>query len=275
MRNLFAASMHRLKKELPFLLLLAAMVLLGTILVLSSFINYLNYEEITNLEDIFFIYMVVIGIVIAAFSSLFLGTEYSDGTLRNKLVCGHSRTAVYLSNLLTVILAALLLCIAFFIPMLALGIPLLGTFSIAVPTIVLLVLCSFVTVITLCAIFTAIGMQLQNKALSAIVSLFLMLLLLVAALLIKKMLDAPEYNDMFEINLNGEVQPVSEPNPHYLTGTERAVYQCIYDFLPSGQALQYMMAEVKMLWRLVVFAIATTVLVSAVGVRLFTRKDLK
>ncbi|MBR3759422.1 MAG: ABC transporter permease subunit [Ruminococcus sp.] len=51
-----------------------------------------------------FITTVVIG--------LFIGTDYSDGTIRNKLVVGHKRKNVYLSNLITAISVSELIYLA-------------------------------------------------------------------------------------------------------------------------------------------------------------------
>ena len=55
----------------------------------------------------FFVYTLAIAISASAFCSLFIGTEYSDGTIRNKLVVGHTRGTIYLSNLIVSMAAAL------------------------------------------------------------------------------------------------------------------------------------------------------------------------
>ena len=47
-----------------------------------------------TLDHFYFAGMPFIGIFIAAFIGLLLGTEYSDGTMRNKLIVGHTRTNV-------------------------------------------------------------------------------------------------------------------------------------------------------------------------------------
>ena len=62
----------------------------------------------------------------APFLSVYLGTEFSEGTIRNKLVAGHSRPAVYLSNLILCAIAGVLLCLGYIAAVLAVGLPLLG-----------------------------------------------------------------------------------------------------------------------------------------------------
>ncbi|MGY3662454.1 MAG: hypothetical protein ACXAHE_00930 [Roseburia sp. 1XD42-69] len=46
---------------------------------------------------------------------MFLGTDYSDGTIRNKLTVGHTRTNIYLANLIVTFAAGLLIMCVWFI----------------------------------------------------------------------------------------------------------------------------------------------------------------
>ena len=57
------------------------------------------------LDMAFFAIAVFIGIAIAVFASIFVGTDYSDGTIRNKIAAGHKRSVIYLSNLILVSVA--------------------------------------------------------------------------------------------------------------------------------------------------------------------------
>ena len=76
------------------------MFLFGVFMAVMDYIStrqYGDYEaQITN---ILFIYALTVAILIPAFVSLFVGTEYSDGTIRNKMIIGHTRTCIYLSNI--------------------------------------------------------------------------------------------------------------------------------------------------------------------------------
>ena len=49
------------------------------------------------------------GLVAAILTSMFIGSEYSDGTIRNKLVVGHSRMRIYLANLIVCSVACVLI----------------------------------------------------------------------------------------------------------------------------------------------------------------------
>lgn len=51
-------------------------------------------------------HVLYIGICVAMFVALFIGTEYSNATIFNKIIFGHSRTTVYFTYLLTCLFAA-------------------------------------------------------------------------------------------------------------------------------------------------------------------------
>ena len=60
--------------------------------------------------------------------SFFIGQEYSDGTIHNKIISGKKRTDIYLANFVTCTLVSVILCCGFFLMYLLAGIPILGFF---------------------------------------------------------------------------------------------------------------------------------------------------
>ena len=62
---------------------------------ISQYFNMKNLGEEYTLDALFFNFMTWIGIVMAVFIGLFQGTEYGDGTIRNKLIIGLPRKEIY------------------------------------------------------------------------------------------------------------------------------------------------------------------------------------
>lgn len=120
MSRLFAANLMRLKKSKLFWFL----IVVAAVLSLTLVILLILYPD--SIDKIMFAYPVLIAFMIPALIGIFLGTEYSEGTLRNKLMIGHSRRNIYLANLLTTLLAAYALLVSYLIPVLLLGFPVLG-----------------------------------------------------------------------------------------------------------------------------------------------------
>ena len=145
-----------------------------------------------TIDNAFSQYAMLIGILLAIFCSFFVGTDYSDGTLRNKVVAGKKRIAIYGANLVTCILAGLFLCAGFFTPYLCIGIPLLGFFTVDLKIVLLFA----VTVIALSAAFSSIfalaAMLNSNKAATAVLCVLMAFLLLFAGMKLNGMLNEPE-----------------------------------------------------------------------------------
>lgn len=105
-------------------------VLLSAFIILNGYFQTnLTNAYIYKLVARFFGYSPLMGPFIAVFAAYLWGTDYEYGTLRNKLICGHTREEVYFSNLLLTICAGLSTALIWLIVNGMLGIPLLGTAS--------------------------------------------------------------------------------------------------------------------------------------------------
>jgi len=106
MSRLLAANLTRLKKSHAFLAEIIFMILFGVYEPIVRYINGKKSGEIVPLDNGFFLCVALLLILAAVLCSLYIGTEYSDGTIRNKVIVGRRRTAVYLANLVACALAA-------------------------------------------------------------------------------------------------------------------------------------------------------------------------
>lgn len=237
------------------------MIFSGIIAALGAFAQHkvhLAYGQIITLDKVFFGYSLLIGILTAILSSLFLGTEYSDGTMRNKVICGHQKINIYFSNLVTIIIAALLLCAAYLVTITVVGTPLLGFVTQSYDAILLKLLGSIALVIAFSSIFTLISMVCVDKTISAIISVLGVAIFTVIAWHLN------DYTDW----LDSPVTPV---------------YLCLtffHSFLPTGQAIQYgdidnYALPITHIWEMLLFSLLVATVTTAIGSRIFRKKDLK
>lgn len=286
MTKLLSANFLRMRKTNLIWGSLGVCVGLGVLMVLgeahfqASMGADLSVPEVAQykalLEQQFFEYAAFIGILAAEFISLFLGTEYSDGAIRNKITVGHSRVSIYFASLITGFLASLACMAGYMLSCLAVGAPLLGWFTKPAPLLLCAIAGSVVMLAAFCAIFTFVTMNCSKKSTSVVICLLGVFALLLAAVYLNGRLDAPEFITGYELSVDGKiVDAVPEPNPNYLTGMKREVYQFLYDLLPTGQSIQYTMLSFTDPVRLMGLAAAVTAVFTGAGAALFRRKDLK
>ncbi|MBO5072958.1 MAG: ABC transporter permease subunit [Eubacterium sp.] len=222
-------------------------------------------------------YPMMIGFLSALFCGVFGGTEYSDGTIRNKLIAGHTRWSDYLSSLI-VHSAQILLCLfSFLLADLALGLPLLGGFVID-ERILLMLAGSIVTMLAFSAIFTLISMLCQNKTTGVCICLILFCVMFFMAMDIAQRLEEPEYYEGYTYMTDAGVteHEDAQPNPNYLTGTKREAYEFLQDFLPCNQMYQYTMMHSEIdTRRLMLYSLSIIIVVTAAGIFVFRKKDVK
>lgn len=197
MSRLLTAGLFRVFKRKTFYICLAVMAINGIFNVISSYSDKMR-GHIINFDDVFFEYVPIIQILMSVFCALFIGTEYGDGTLRNKIVSGYKRSTIYLSNFIICAAAGLMMCGAYFITYFGLGIPLLGS-SDNISALMALVGCSAALLMAVTGIFTLIAMTVKSKSASAVISIILAFVMILAAGMLYSMLQEPEYYHNFKI----------------------------------------------------------------------------
>ena len=96
MYKLLKAGWFRLKKDTIFFLFMFLSILIA----IFTLIKYKTSWGYVILDEIMNEFITYIGLFIAIFVSIFVGKEHSEGIIRNKIIAGHSRMSIYLSNLI-------------------------------------------------------------------------------------------------------------------------------------------------------------------------------
>ena len=249
--------------------------------VLMQYLSFKQYGgEMENYfsERFAFGQTVAVSIISAIFIGLFIGTEYSNGTMRNKLVIGHSRGAIYFANLAVCIAATLLLHVVYIVTTLLSGLIMFGNFFTQAGAFLGTLAVSLIIVTAFAAMFLPISTLITSKSAGVTTVIMTSFVLMILAMLINGALDEPEVYEAYTI-IEASGEEYSEPemkNPYYVSGLKRKIYEALYDIVPTCQAARIQLDDmpenpaVIPLWSSAVIVVTT-----AAGAVLFRRKDLK
>ena len=240
---------------------------------------YIAQEAVWETADgLWFVGGMYIAVVVSVFVSLFIGTEFSDGTIRNKLTVGHSRNEIYLSNLITCTCVSLFYHIVYIAVLFGAGSLLLKSWETPLKILAVMTVLSLAAVVALAAVFTMLAMLIHNRSVGAVTAMLVAMAMLIAAITILNMLQAPAYiENNFVLSVNGEiVQGDPIPNPKYLNDAKREAYQHLLNIIPTGQLLQFgnLKYTDDMLY-LPLYAVGITLVCTIIGVIIFRRKDIR
>ena len=279
MSRLLCADFAKLKKNRFFWLCIIGMVGFGLFMKIMEYITMQQYaDEAPPLDSMLSVYSMVIGFLTAAFVSLFVGTEYSDGTIRNKIIIGHSRAAIYFSNLITCSAAGFFMCLAYLLPALAAGIPLCGIKTADFRYLAGMILCSFIMTLAFTSLCTLVGMLCRNKAMTAVITILSVCLLFAASVYISAKLNEPEtYPEISSFADDGTVIDARDvPNPGYVRGTQRQIYEFLDEFLPTGQSVILTRGDKDASFLLMsAYSAGITAVAAGIGIFIFRKRDIK
>ncbi|MCI9263386.1 MAG: ABC transporter permease [Oscillospiraceae bacterium] len=278
MNELMRAGLFRMKRDRVFWLCLGAMLIIagGQMSMGVRQCRAMAAEGYTvTLEGSFFPLIQAVMVCVAVFTGLYLGTDHSEGGLRNRLMVGHGRGRIYLAGLGTAMTGTICFMAAWF---LGGGLPALfyrDLWQMGAGQTGLYILVALFSALALTSVLTMVGMLAEKKSTAAVVSILLALGLVLASTWLYSRLLEPEMESGLIITAGGMEWGDPTPNPRYVSGALRQVFQGLLNLLPTGQAV--LLADMTVdrpLWNLL--ASAAVILTATLGgMAAFRRKDLK
>lgn len=258
MSRLLRSDFYRMYHNKKIWLCAAAMI---TIAIFFIVMQYSAMDYTVAFSRVIFLPMTFYGIVTPALISVFVGDDFSDGVIRNKIVAGRKRSSIYMSNLLCVWSACVLLYTVTVAVTVGIGINFFENDVVLADFLTCFVLGLF-TGVAFGSIFCMLSMLIGEKATSVMVCMGLAFGMLFLCLHTNQIIVQEQYK-------NG-VQ-----NLHYVSGMRRIVYEILHDFNPYGQAAQLSSMEYLNPLRWVVADVFWVVAAMGLGIVLFRRKDIK
>lgn len=310
MRKLLSANFYAMSRSLRFWL--GVFMMAATAVYAGVDARKMLDMNVNNAIDAnALLFVPLLFLVLPALGALFINTDYHDGIIRNKITVGRSRTAVYLANLISVYLSGLFYMAVYtviFLPLsMALGCGLSDPRAYAAKLALLMLV-----FLSLAAVAVLLASLIASRSV-LVVCAFLAFTLMFGSAALNVMLEEPQMIDDFdgvmmttETDNDGRVimqytdsqgNPISPedmktiPNPRYIPQPWRGVLRTVNDVQPGGQMWEilqnghtdYMGSGSERLeitvqtpyWLIALYALAVTLVSTAAGLALFSRKDIK
>lgn len=257
MRKLLSADTRRLFRSRWFWLCLGGMLAMSVAFIIMQK-TAMDYT--VPLSRVIFLPMSFFGMAVAALVSLFVGEDFSDGFIRNKLIAGRLRRSVFASHLVVSSVACILiyLAVVFFTSA-------VGSFFFEINLTIDVFFAYLLLGVGMCiaygCIYCTITMLCDNKTTAAVVCMGLAFFLLCVSLHTNQVMVQPQYKD-------------GVLNPAYVDGFAKAVYGVLHDLNPTGQAAQLSAMHAFNPFRMFVCD-AVWIASAAVGTAIFQRRNIK
>ena len=228
------------------------------------------------------------------FISLSIGREYSDGTIRNKLIAGHTKGSIFISELILNIILNIISCSLIFVVYFGVFLCLAAHTlpAMAFGDAVIVIIGYYLLNISFAVIFTVVSCLIPSRAIGVVVCMLLFVAMMVGSTQISFMLAQPEVTTIEHYDANENLIDTEEhENPAYIGGAARIILQTLDNALPYGQLdtyLSYMMiyshspnpqavaaGYQDVLYSYPLYSLSLIIILSGIGLVVFRKRDFK
>lgn len=221
-------------------------------------------------------YTPIVAGIVGLFVSLFVGEEYSNKTIRNKIASGYSKGKIYVANWLV---CAVVGSIFYWVFFLTIALPIapwkvmVKYYGNIAADILKSAEVNFFAVLAVVSIVVFISMLVKNRIMGVVVAVVCMFLLFLGA---EFMMDGLRQEFVMVFNEETGI-PVKMRNPEYTGGVRDITLQAVMNVQPFGQMLQVYRGRVEDVreFMLPVYSCLVSVLFCFGGAYLFGKKDLE
>lgn len=272
MRNLLTTELFRWKKSIYLHITLVISLISG---IFCSIISKRDYGF-----DSFFLFPLFIAS--CAIIPMIIGSDYSSGTIRNKIINGKTRFQIYLSHLLISFLFGLIIEVVFWLAFIIIN-PTYFTLILSIIPSMILCLSS---VVSFCIM---VSLLCTNRSVALIITVSIFLLSTVIQVAIDNKINQPEYYEFEHVNEDGSIEQKKEKNENYLSGFPRSFLEITNKTLSNYQLQEvdvimyiHKMDDVKLRdyeddsWKYFpVYSIGKIIGFSTIGYLIFRKKNIK
>jgi len=271
MIKLLKAGFFRLKKDIIFYLFIFLTIGMAGF----TLYKYTNNNGKIYLDKIVNEFMMFIGLFIAIFVSVFVGKEHWHGIIRNKIIVGHSRIAIFLSNLIISIVVSIFCEMIYLVIVILIGMHLFGKMEMNFTQFMMTMLNTILIIISFCSIYNFIAMLCSDITLSVVICIIAFVAMFIAQGDFGSIVHANKYieNAYFE---NGNKHIISqEPNPNYPGDEKVKQARMFYLAIPQGQAMEIVSNDLEYLKQMPIYSITLIITINILGIYIFSKKELK
>lgn len=325
MIKLLRANFSRLFRSLYFRLGMIISVLLNMVAIFNTYYAMKKFPEEFDLSDIPDVsaddveYLSILisnescmfngGIfcmfIVPALIAFFIGTDYSDGTIRNKLMVGHKRSSIYLANLITSISAAEIVLLSGMAASYLTGLIFLKNTYLSAGEIFMFIIVGIFITASMSSICTLLSMVIPSKAGAVAAAVMTSFVMMVSVGSITSELESPEVYDEYtyehqdtgevfdldcppdemspdELHSNGimvsdidKLEPIQAENPGYPKGLRRRIYVWIQKATPGCQYISLSEWDEDFNKSSVGWSSVFVAVTASAGIVVFRKRDLK
>ncbi len=282
MLRLLRSNITRIIKSKTFWISLSAYAIYAIIIILSctpwnyetgefsaEYVLGQNYGLDSQATNILSVSFPLQGLMLAVISCIIFLPDYHNSTIKNKLVIGHTKTQIYLSNYLSVAFISFALNVVYLLFFFALALPLYAShpnFSISATKILLSILDGTLMMFAYSAVITLVMMTSKNSFITLVATIVLLGTSILLIMLYKDVLNVPEF--IFSPACNDYV-----PNSNYPDKSLRHFCQFMLDFFPSGQS--YQLADNNPRWQIALYSLLMIPASTYAGTIIFNKTNIK